>query len=239
MFDPEGLSTWDDMKTYGTLAVSALFPNATSSVMNTANTAAGSYKASRDNGQSFASSAYEATAIVVATNSGVRNVVEGGGGFELNYSSKGQEANSDISGEAGKRIAKVVTGSIQLVATGAAVQQATGLGSTARNTQTTSNIEAANTGASSAINKVKLEKQLASEEQLGQLSTGRGTVISQPAKQAERIARQTGRDAKDIQKVSSDARTAADGQHIQTHTFRDASDNTLIEPKTILDPTEN
>ena len=93
-----------------------------------------------------------------------------------------------------------------------------------------------NSGASSALNKVKLEKQLASQEQLGQLSTGGGTVISQPAKQANRIADQTGRDPANIQKVSSDARTAADGQHIETHSFRDASDNTLIEPKTVIDP---
>jgi RHS repeat-associated protein len=95
---------------------------------------------------------------------------------------------------------------------------------------------AANNGASSAVNKVNLEKQLASQEQLGQLSTGGGTVISQPAKQANRIARQTGRDPANIQKVSSDARTAADGQHIETHSFRDASDNSLMEPKTVIDP---
>lgn len=83
---------------------------------------------------------------------------------------------------------------------------------------------------------MKLEKQLASQEQLGQLSNGGGTVISQPAKQANRIGRQTGRDPANIQKVSSDARTAADGQHIETHSFRDASDNKLIEPKTVIDP---
>jgi len=89
-------------------------------------------------------------------------------------------------------------------------------------------------GANSATNALKLEKQLASQEQLGQLSKGGGTVISQPAKQADRIAAQTGRNPANIQKVSSDARVARDGQQIQTHSFRDAHTNELIEPKTII-----
>lgn len=45
-------------------------------------------------------------------------------------------------------------------------------------------------GAESAVNAVQLEKQLASESQLSQLAEGGGTVISQPAKQADRIAAQ-------------------------------------------------
>jgi hypothetical protein len=73
-----------------------------------------------------------------------------------------------------------------------------------------------------------------SQEQLGQLAKGGGTIISQPAKQANRIASQTGRSAGNIQKVSSDARVTRDGQQIQTHSFRDASTNELIEPKTII-----
>ncbi len=88
--------------------------------------------------------------------------------------------------------------------------------------------------ASSSVNGLKLQKQLASQEQLGQLSKGGGTVISQPAKQANRIAAQTGRNPANIQKVSSDVRVAKDGQQIQTHSFRDASTNKLIEPKTII-----
>lgn len=89
-------------------------------------------------------------------------------------------------------------------------------------------------GANSATNALKLEKQLASQEQLSQLSKGGGTVISDPAKQADRIAAQTGRNPANIQKVSSDARVARDGQQIQTHSFRDKSTNELIEPKTII-----
>ncbi len=89
-------------------------------------------------------------------------------------------------------------------------------------------------GADSSISGLKLQKQLASQEQLGQLSKGGGTVISQPAKQADRIAAQTGRNPANIQKVSSDVRVMKDGQQIQTHSFRDASTNKLIEPKTII-----
>jgi RHS repeat-associated protein len=89
-------------------------------------------------------------------------------------------------------------------------------------------------GANSSVNGVKLQKQLASQEQLGQLSKGGGTVISQPAKQADRVAAQTSRNPANIQKVSSDARAMKDGQQIQTHSFRDASTNELIEPKTII-----
>lgn len=96
------------------------------------------------------------------------------------------------------------------------------------------NVGDASNGANSSVNGVKLEKQLASEEQLSQLAEGGGTVISQPAKQADRIASETGRNPADIQKVSSDARIAKDGQQMQTHSFRDASTNELIEPKTII-----
>lgn len=89
--------------------------------------------------------------------------------------------------------------------------------------------------AGNAADGVKLQKQLASESQMSQLAEGGGTVISQPAKQADRIAAETGADPKNIQKVSSDAFTAKDGQQIQTHAFRDASTNQVIEPKTIID----
>ncbi|WDE11754.1 RHS repeat domain-containing protein [Thalassomonas haliotis] len=87
----------------------------------------------------------------------------------------------------------------------------------------------------SAVNGVKLEKQLASQSQLTELAEGGGTVISQPAKQANRIAAQTGVEAKNVQKVSSDAHIAKDGSQVQTHSFRDADTNQLIEPKTIVD----
>ena len=96
-------------------------------------------------------------------------------------------------------------------------------------------INAARQGAESAVNAVKLEKQLASSSQLTQLTEGGGKIISQPAKQADRIAAQTGVDASKIQKVSSDSHIAKDGSQVQTHTFRNADTNQLIEPKTIIE----
>jgi len=89
-------------------------------------------------------------------------------------------------------------------------------------------------GAESAVSAVKLEKQLASDSQVSQLAEGGGKVIGQLAKQADRIAAQTGANPSDIQKVSSDVHVASDGQQVKTHSFRDASNNRLIEPKTII-----
>jgi uncharacterized protein RhaS with RHS repeats len=89
--------------------------------------------------------------------------------------------------------------------------------------------------AGSAVAANMLGKELASASQMSQLAEGGGKVLSQPAKQAERIAAQTGADPSNIQKVSSDAFVAKDGQQIQTHAFRDASTNEIIEPKTIID----
>jgi pyocin large subunit-like protein len=89
-------------------------------------------------------------------------------------------------------------------------------------------------GAESAVNAVQLEKQLASESQLSQLAEGGGSVISQPAKQADRIASQNGVESANVQKVSSDSFKAKDGSTVQTHAFRDAATNKVIEPKTII-----
>ena len=104
--------------------------------------------------------------------------------------------------------------------------------------ESTENVVRATKGADASTNAVKLEKQLTSEEQLGQLATGGGTTISNPAKQADRIAAETGRDASKIEKVSSDSRIARDGQHIETHAYRDSTNNELIQPKTIIAPKE-
>ena len=90
----------------------------------------------------------------------------------------------------------------------------------------------------SSSNGLKLQKQLASEEQLSQLSKGGGNVITQPAKQANRISKETGQNAQDIQKVSSRNKEFSNGSKIQTHAFRNAKTNELIEPKTIIDFTK-
>ncbi len=88
--------------------------------------------------------------------------------------------------------------------------------------------------AKSAVSGLNLQKQLASESQMSELASGGGTVISQPAKQAERIASETGANPSNIQKVSSSSFVAKDGQQIQTHAFRNSSNNAVIEPKTII-----
>ena len=97
---------------------------------------------------------------------------------------------------------------------------------------------ALDTHASSASTKIRLQKQLASEEQMGQLAKGNGTIIDQPAKQANRIASETGYNPVNIQKVSSDAFTASDGQKLQIHAFRNKTNNKIIEPKTIINYTK-
>ena len=92
----------------------------------------------------------------------------------------------------------------------------------------------ASRGAESAINGVMLEKQLASENQLTELTEGGGTVLRQPAKQANRIAAQYGFEAKNVQKVSSSAHKAKDGKTQETHAFRDAATKRIVEPKTMV-----
>ncbi|MFC4653748.1 RHS repeat domain-containing protein [Rheinheimera marina] len=89
-------------------------------------------------------------------------------------------------------------------------------------------------GAESTMNGVRLEKQLASDHQLTELASGGGTIISQPAKQANRVAAQYGIDAKNVQKVSSSKHISKDRQSIETHAFRDASTNKVMEPKTMV-----
>lgn len=81
---------------------------------------------------------------------------------------------------------------------------------------------------------VKLDKSLASKEQIGELSKGKGTVIAQPADQASRIASQHGVDAKSVQKVSSSEHKMKDGTKLQTHAFREEGTNKVIEPKTMI-----
>ena len=93
-----------------------------------------------------------------------------------------------------------------------------------------------NNGANSASNGLKLKKQLASQEQLGELSKGGGDVIGQSAKQATRIASETGQNAQDIQKVTSSVRKFSDGSQVETHAFRNAKTNELIQPKIIVNP---
>ncbi len=89
--------------------------------------------------------------------------------------------------------------------------------------------------AKSATNGVRLQKQLASQSQVDQLASGGGKVLSQPAKQASRIAAETGANPSNIQKVSSTSFPAKDGKILQTHAFRNAETNEIIQPKTVIE----
>lgn len=92
----------------------------------------------------------------------------------------------------------------------------------------------ASRGAESAINGVMQEKQLASENQITELTEGGGTVLRQPAKQANWIAAPYGIEANNVQKVSSSAHKAKDGKTQDPHPFRDASAKRIVEPKTMV-----
>lgn len=86
--------------------------------------------------------------------------------------------------------------------------------------------------ASSAVDRLQLGKQLASESQLAELAAGGGKVLDQPADQASRIAAEYGINANDVQKVASGRYRAKDDSVLTTHAFRDASTNKVIQPKT-------
>jgi len=93
-----------------------------------------------------------------------------------------------------------------------------------------------NMPASSAVNRIKLRDQLAMESQLPDLASGGGIVMGQPAKQADRIARQYGVKNQNVQKVGSLERyETTDGRTLNTHAFRDAQSNQIFEPKVVND----
>ncbi len=90
---------------------------------------------------------------------------------------------------------------------------------------------------------VQLAKKLASESQVAELASGGGTVThgadtEKALTQADRLAGQYGGKAEDYQKVSSSSYTASDGSHVETHAYRDQQSGQVIEPKTIVNPSQ-
>lgn len=88
-----------------------------------------------------------------------------------------------------------------------------------------------------------LNKQMASEQQMGELASGQGVAThgagtSRPLEQGDRLASQYGGQAGDYQKVTSSAYKAADGGHVETHAFKNANTGQIIEPKTVIRPNE-
>lgn len=90
--------------------------------------------------------------------------------------------------------------------------------------------------AGSAANGLRLQKQLGSAEQLGDLASGGGRAIAgaghkTPIRDVERLVDQYGGKASDWTKVSSGVRVAADGTRFEIHAYRNAAGD-LFEPKT-------
>lgn len=98
---------------------------------------------------------------------------------------------------------------------------------------------AENTAANSAVNAVKLEKQLASEAQTAKITSGNGTPIAgagtdTPLRASDRLAAEHGGNAKDWSKVDGGNHTASDGTKIETHGYQNQQTGQTVELKTKL-----
>ncbi|SIQ58169.1 Possible hemagglutinin [Pseudacidovorax sp. RU35E] len=92
--------------------------------------------------------------------------------------------------------------------------------------------------ASSAVNALNLNKYLASQQQISELSNGGGSVMAGagstvPLRDASRLAAEYGGSASDWSKVSSSSYTGADGVKFEIHAYRNPVTGQLVEPKTI------
>jgi len=84
-----------------------------------------------------------------------------------------------------------------------------------------------------------LNKQLGSEQQLGELISGEGRVIaggngSVGLRDSPRLSAVHGGQASDWTKVSSSSHKAPDGQQFSTHAYRNQTSGQVVEPKTKL-----
>jgi hypothetical protein len=95
--------------------------------------------------------------------------------------------------------------------------------------------------AANAADALRLQKQLASTEQLGELAAGRGRVIagsgsSTPIRTVGRLVEQYGGSANDWAKVSSVNKLAGDGSRFEIHAYRNVVTGQVVEQKTKLNP---
>ena len=91
----------------------------------------------------------------------------------------------------------------------------------------------AGTGASSVVSGQNLGRQLASEQQMGEVGTpiaGAGT--STPLREAERLAEQYGGNASDWSKMGSTSYTGSDGRIFETHWYENDVTGARTEFKT-------
>lgn len=92
--------------------------------------------------------------------------------------------------------------------------------------------------AANAVYGVKLNKSLASQQQISQLSgnalsvAGNGSNV--PLRDAPRLAAQYGGDASNWSKVTSSSYTASDGTQYEIHAYKNAVTGQVVEPKTVV-----
>ncbi|MES2663789.1 MAG: hypothetical protein V4629_10865, partial [Pseudomonadota bacterium] len=92
--------------------------------------------------------------------------------------------------------------------------------------------------AQSSINSLKLNKQLASQQQLseGGISiAGAGSNTGTKLKDANRLANQYGGNASDWSKKSSSQYLGKDGKRFETHWYENSIIDKRVEAKTIID----
>jgi len=94
-------------------------------------------------------------------------------------------------------------------------------------------------GADNIADGVRLNKQLASEQQLGELMSGNADIIAGgPSdvvlRDSARLRAVYGGEASDWTKVTSSSHKAPDGQQFSTHAYRNQATGQVVEPKTKL-----
>ena len=97
--------------------------------------------------------------------------------------------------------------------------------------------EVVGNAASSAINALKLNKSLASQQQVGEILSGNGTPLAgsgtgKTLRDAERLASQYGGNVEDWAKVGSSNFKAADGTSFETHAYQNFTTGSIVELKT-------
>ena len=87
-----------------------------------------------------------------------------------------------------------------------------------------------------AANAVKLKKDLASRQQMGELKTQAEVMAGQggrvPIRDVDRLANQHGGAPQDWTKIRSSNYKAPDGTSFETHAYRNEATGQVVEPKT-------
>lgn len=93
-----------------------------------------------------------------------------------------------------------------------------------------------NSAARNPVNAVKLNKQLGSQQQLGEKGVSvAGSGSKTPLRDSKRLANEYGGNASDWSKRSSSQHTASDGRKFETHWYENSATGQRVEPKTIIE----